>query len=554
MANKAISELPQALNVNNQDLFVLEQSGIAKKLTAETFITEQGIIDALAEALDGHGGIQSVTLASISGRIRTYRITFSDGSATTFQVYDGTSIERISRTSSSGLQDTYTIFMSDGTTTFFTVTNGADGTVSEAMLNDALKDKAPAVTETTESSAIATFSDGADDLVMHNVVVEINPVQSGSGDPSPSNIRPISGWTGCNVTRTGINVWDEEWENGYYSRATGEKAGNSDTKYFRSKNYIPCAPNTSYYLKAPSVHASNNTYFAVLFYDADKSYISAINSGIGNTVRTTPQNAHFMTLYIEVGTSGATYQNDISVNYPSTDTDYHSGTANETISVSWQTEVGTVYGGTIDVATGLLTVDRAFALLNDASQWREVSGNPKYRYSTEFADRKKYNNSYDGLSACSYIQINASEYTNTGRWVSSSSNNFGIESSSLTLAQIQQDATDGKIAIVYELATPQTYQLTPQEVKTLLGTNNVWADTGDTSVTYTADTKMFIEKLTMPTEDDLVANQAITSGKYFMLGNSLYLALANIASGAAITIGTNAQRVSLADALNTINS
>ena len=53
MANKAISELPQAQNVNNQDLFVLEQSGIAKKLTAETFITEQGIIDALAEALDG---------------------------------------------------------------------------------------------------------------------------------------------------------------------------------------------------------------------------------------------------------------------------------------------------------------------------------------------------------------------------------------------------------------------------------------------------------------------------------------------------------------------
>ena len=166
MANKAISELPQALNVNNQDLFVLEQSGIAKKLTAETFITEQGIIDALAEALDGHGGISSVTLSSVSGRIRTYRITFTDQSATTFQVYDGTSIDRISRTSSSGLDDVYTIFLSDGTTTFFTVHNGADGTVSEAMLNDALKDKAPVITETTESSAIATFSDGADEMVM----------------------------------------------------------------------------------------------------------------------------------------------------------------------------------------------------------------------------------------------------------------------------------------------------------------------------------------------------------------------------------------------------
>lgn len=125
MANKAISELPQAQNVNNQDLFVLEQSGIAKKLAAETFITEQGIIDALAEALDGHGGISSVTLQSLSGRVRTYRITFADGSATTFQVLDGTTIQSIAKTSTAGLVDTYTVTMSDGTTSFFYVTNGA---------------------------------------------------------------------------------------------------------------------------------------------------------------------------------------------------------------------------------------------------------------------------------------------------------------------------------------------------------------------------------------------------------------------------------------------
>ena len=124
MANKAISELPQALNVNNQDLFVLEQSGIAKKLTAETFITEQGIIDALAEALDGHGGIQSITLQSLSGRVRTYLITFTDQSATTFQVLDGTTITSIQKTSTAGLVDTYTVYMSDGTTSFFNVTNG----------------------------------------------------------------------------------------------------------------------------------------------------------------------------------------------------------------------------------------------------------------------------------------------------------------------------------------------------------------------------------------------------------------------------------------------
>ena len=38
--------------------------------------------------------------------------------------------------------------------------------------------------------------------------------------------------------------------------------------------------------------------------------------------------------------------------------------------------------------------------------------------------------------------------------------------------------------VVYELATPQTYQLTPQEVSLLQGTNNVWSDGGDVTLEY----------------------------------------------------------------------
>ena len=44
-------------------------------------------------------------------------------------------------------------------------------------------------------------------------------------------------------------------------------------------------------------------------------------------------------------------------------------------------------------------------------------------------------------------------------------------------------AMDG-VQLVYELATPTEVQLTPTEVKTLLGQNNVWADTGEVEVTY----------------------------------------------------------------------
>lgn len=46
--------------------------------------------------------------------------------------------------------------------------------------------------------AVVSFADGAD-LPLKSLIVDIDPVQSGSGDPSPTNIRPISGWNAVNV-------------------------------------------------------------------------------------------------------------------------------------------------------------------------------------------------------------------------------------------------------------------------------------------------------------------------------------------------------------------
>lgn len=54
--------------------------------------------------------------------------------------------------------------------------------------------------------AIVSFSDGAD-LPLKSLLVDIDPVQSGSGDPSPTNIRPISGWSAVNVAVVGKNLW-----------------------------------------------------------------------------------------------------------------------------------------------------------------------------------------------------------------------------------------------------------------------------------------------------------------------------------------------------------
>ena len=97
-----------------------------------------------------------------------------------------------------------------------------------------------------------------------------------------------------------------------------------------------------------------------------------------------------------------------------------------------------------------------------------------------------------------------------------------------------------------------TVQLEPHEVASLLGVNNIFADTGDTACEYRADTTLYISRLTEP-DADMNADANITSGQYFMVGNSLFKATANIANGGQIVVGTNCTRVSLAQALNEIN-
>ena len=136
-----------------------------------------------------------------------------------------------------------------------------------------------------------------------------------------SNLCPISGHTDADVTRTGVNVWDEEWEVGRYYVQDGQKGEAAGS--IRCKNLIPIRPNTTYYKKAPTGSLAWN-----LYYDRNQTYIGYVYSGVNNTF-TTPDNAYYMALYTEEG-YGATYNHDISINYPSTDTGYHSGADNET--------------------------------------------------------------------------------------------------------------------------------------------------------------------------------------------------------------------------------
>lgn len=121
MADKSIEQLNPAEKVYASDLFVLQQSGAAKKLTGQV------LENWLVSFADGHGGIHSIEKLSTSGLVDTYRITLADTTTFDFVVTNGRGISDIAKTSTSGLVDTYTITYNDGRTSTFTVKNGEKG-------------------------------------------------------------------------------------------------------------------------------------------------------------------------------------------------------------------------------------------------------------------------------------------------------------------------------------------------------------------------------------------------------------------------------------------
>lgn len=121
MADKSIDQLNAAEKIYATDLFVLQQSGSAKKLTGQV------LLNWLTAAADGHGGISSVDKVGTSGLVDTYRITLADKTTYDFAVTNGRGIKSWAKTGTSGLVDTYKMTLDDGAAITYTVTNGAKG-------------------------------------------------------------------------------------------------------------------------------------------------------------------------------------------------------------------------------------------------------------------------------------------------------------------------------------------------------------------------------------------------------------------------------------------
>lgn len=116
-----------------------------------------------------------------------------------------------------------------------------------------------------------------------------------------------------------INQCDEQWESGGINDSTG--ADDATEGQIRSKNYIKVKASAEYFF----ANTKSGQYTFGYAYDSNKQFIGRLNVGgndISNRTQTTPSNCAYVRL--KLGTySGITYENNISINYPSTYTGYY---------------------------------------------------------------------------------------------------------------------------------------------------------------------------------------------------------------------------------------
>ena len=172
-----------------------------------------------------------------------------------------------------------------------------------------------------------------------------------------------------------------------------------------------------------------------------------------------------------------------------------------------------VCGGTLDAATGILTVTHKVVTLSSSVSFNK-SGRTDlpdgfYAFYTNayvsnyiFSDAAfsggdrnpngviMYSNYYP-IGDTSYSSLSSKTGFAIGIGQSGNYSNIGImtDAASTTTAFYQWlNAQAPPIQIAYPLATPVTYSLTPAQLSALSGYNAVSADAGNVSVTYRADT------------------------------------------------------------------
>ena len=339
----------------------------------------------------------------------------------------------------------------------------------------------PTLQEKSASGSVATFNTALA-MPLSSCNIAVNAWQEGSGDPSPSNVRPIHGFSEVNATRAGKNLISDYKELvGRYLKDDGEPSGSSVS--WDTSPFYPITGNKNYYLSCENPPLSSQAP-RICFYDINKRLISYVNAMVNRTI-STPSNA----VFIRLSLFHAAYNYQLEVG--NTKTSYEPYTGN-----IYTIQLGeTVYGGSYNSVSGkkmltyrkvILDGTQKIALLN----WRATATSTAWCYVPSVTPDFDYNSIpiCSILKSVSYgaIYSGAIDYqcafynrdTPYGLFI-----RYGDISLS-TKEAINKFLSNNPIEIIYPVISPIKTDIGSTPISTNIGNNTIFADIGDIDLTY----------------------------------------------------------------------
>lgn len=397
----------------------------------------------------------------------------------------------------------------------------------------------------------------------NKTIVSLEPIQAGSGDPSPSNVRTISGYDDIEIIVPRKNLLNSE-QAVYVVTSGGAQRMGFKPVLLSSGTYTFSYGTTDTALYFTNItdgysyeKIESNPYTFTL---STNSEVIIRSSGTVAFSITNPQ--------IELGSEATEYEpyapvTDITIPAPD----------------------GTIYGGTLDVESGELVITYVCQAFDGTENFAIYNNNYIYTSPDAFTfyDMVIENNVIYGVCSHAPSSGSSTNITIDSTYISTVSgskrklgfkkatwesivNPFTVENMKTYLAG--QKTAGHPVQICYELATHKTYHLSPHQVKLLQGANTVTTNGTSLSLTYRdgevaglsdiADSVEGIDKKFQFASDTLAnktdissisitgstnnTGSAITSGTWFYLNGELCRAKTDIATSATLTLNTNYEK------------
>ena len=290
------------------------------------------------------------------------------------------------------------------------------------------------------------------------------------------NICPIEGWDGMEVYKTGKNLCDTSTSadittNWLINGGSFDKTiyGLPVDKTFTlqaniTKDLGENVSNTRFYLNGK---LTNGKFFStgtpmgiksISNQPADDGTLRLAHNRLGLT----KYDAEFNNIQLELGSVATEYES-------------YNGT---TIPITFPSEAGTIYGGYVDLVNGELV-----------QTWNYIRANER-TWSNYSAYRVFYTNNSDRSADSRDISDKLESYTGYG-WdnapdnsiISGNRNSMFIKHLGVSSnAEFKEWLDEVDPIVYYKLAEPIHYTLTPTQLKTLRGTNNIWASNGGDNI------------------------------------------------------------------------